>query len=111
MREGILLKVETAGYIFEEKRRSTREQVELDAKGIVPNADKAIDCTILDISDTGALVRLGEVDIIPPRFKLFVPERHMLCECRIVRKSGKFLGIEFQTRAGLDENGEDAVLQ
>lgn len=105
-----MLKVQTAGYIFQEQRRSVREQVELNAKGIIPDGDTVIDCTILDISETGALLQLETVDIIPERFRLSVPERHMRCECRVVRKSGKFLGIEFQTDTDLKQDSEKPVV-
>ena len=106
-----MLKAQTTGYIYQEKRNSIREQVALDAKGIIPNADTVIDCTILDISETGALMELDAVDIIPKNFKLFVPERHMLSECRVVRRSGRFVGIEFQTCADLRPNDEEPVAE
>lgn len=101
-----MLMIQAAGYTYREKRNSVRKPVELDAKGILSKADTVIDCTILDISETGALVQLGEIDIIPQDFKLFVPETHMPCECRVVRKSGKYLGLEFVTSVALDQNDE-----
>ena len=104
-----MLNTETAGYIYQDQRRSVREQVELEAKGIMPKVDAAIDCTILDISETGALLRLGRVDITPQRFKLFVPEKHMLCECHVVRKSGKLVGVEFQNSTDLKQGSETSA--
>jgi len=101
-----MLEVRAAGYIYREKRNSVRKPVESDAKGIISKADTVIDCTVLDISETGELVQLGVIDIIPQDFKLYAPETHMLCECRVVRKSGKYLGLEFVTSVALDHNDE-----
>ncbi len=90
-----------SAFIYQEKRRSERSNVETDAKGILPHLNHSIDCTVLDISETGARVKLGDVDIVPDKFKLFVPETHTLCECRVVRRSGKQLGLEFESQIDL----------
>jgi len=95
------MQAQTEGLIFEEQRSTARDAVSIDAQGIIPNNNKAIDCTILDISETGARVELNRVDIVPRKFKLFVPETHTLCECRVVRKTGKQVGLVFESRIDL----------
>lgn len=89
------------GHIFEEQRGAARSTVSMDAQGIVPNINKAIDCTILDISETGAKIELKRVDIVPRKFKLFVPETHTLCECLVIRQTGKQVGVVFENRIDL----------
>lgn len=96
-----MAQAQTAGYIFEEQRGAARSTITMDAQGIVPNINKAIDCTILDISDTGARIELKSVDMVPRKFKLFVPEIHALCECLVVRQSGKQVGLVFENRIDL----------
>jgi len=96
-----MAQAQTAGYIFKEQRGATRSAVAMDAQGIIPNINKAIDCTILDISETGAKIELNGVDMVPRKFKLFVPETHTLCECLVVRQSGKHVGLVFENRIDL----------
>ncbi len=96
-----MAQAQTAGYIFEEQRGAERSAVALDAQGIFPNINQAIDCTILDISETGAKIEMKSVDMVPRRFKLFVPETDTLCECLVVRRSGKHVGLVFESRIDL----------
>ena len=96
-----MAQAQTAAYIFTEQRGAVRSTVSMDAQGIVANINKAIDCTILDISDTGAKIKLKRVDMVPRKFKLFVPETHTLCECLVVRQSGTQVGLVFENRIDL----------
>lgn len=96
-----MTQTQAAGYIFEEQRAAIRNTLAMDAQGIIPNINKAIDCTILDISDTGARIKLKQVDMVPRKFKLFVPETHTLCECLVVRQDGKHVGLVFENRIDL----------
>ncbi len=90
-----------SAFIYQEKRGSERSNVETDAKGILPHLNHTLDCTVLDISETGARVELTNVDIVPETFKLFIPETHRLCECRVVRRSGRQLGLQFESQIDL----------
>ena len=96
-----MTQAQTAGYIFEERRGATRSTVSINAQGIIPNSDKAIDCTVLDISETGARIELNGSETLPRKFNLFVPETHTLFECLAFRRTGKQVGLVFENRVEL----------
>ena len=91
----------TAGYIVEDLREDERAVVSMEAKSLLPNIDQAIDCEILDISESGAKIELKDVDILPGKFKLFVPETHSFNKCRTVWKKGNQIGVAFQSKLKL----------
>jgi len=93
-----------SAYIYEDQRRAERSPVDFGAKGILPYPTNAINCTVLDISDNGARIALRNVDIVPHKFKLFIPETHTLCDCRVARQSGKEIGVEFENKIELKSN-------
>lgn len=95
--------IKAVGYIFEDQRRANREDVVLKAQGFIPHIDEAIDCTILDLSDTGARVELKSVDMVPRKFTLFAPDTHTLWDCRVVRRDGKQIGVAFNSKIDLSE--------
>jgi len=101
IRDIAVLALQTAGCIFGGRRRAERNVSVFDALDMPPYLNKAIDCTILDLSEAGAQIELILVDIVPDTFRLFVPERHTLYQCTVVRKSGKQVGLEFESRIDL----------
>ena len=91
----------TAGYIVEDLRGAERTSVSIEAKSFVQDVDREIDCEILDISETGAMIELNDVHFLPSKFKLFLPETHSLNKCRIVWKIGSRIGVAFENKLGL----------
>ena len=87
--------------IVVERRDSDRNNMELNALGMVPGKDSALKCQILDLSDTGAKLRLTGVGCLPEYFKLFVPETKALLECEIVWRTTHEAGVRFRTKAHL----------
>ena len=92
----------TAGYIVEDLREDERAVVSMEAKSLLPNIDQAIDCEILDISESGAKIELKDVDILPGKFKLFVPETHSFSKCRTVWKKGNQIGVAFPKQTEIE---------
>lgn len=83
-------------------RRSTdRESVDHEALGLFPGADDALGCQVVDISETGAKLRLNGVDIMPERFKLFVQKTGYLYECVLVWQKSPEIGVSFHSKAKL----------
>ena len=93
--------VQPSAYIFKERRSSERHDVMIAAKAIMPYINDAINCTVLDISESGARVELIGVDIVPSNLKLYLPETRTLRDCRVVRQSGNQIGLEFESRIDL----------
>ena len=88
-------------YLFEEHRGSQRDASNLKAQGLVRNFDGGFNCRLIDISDTGALIAVENVDILPKRMKLFIPDTKMLHECEVVRYGGGELGLRFTSSVNL----------
>ena len=80
---------------FVERRKFERKPVKIGASAIMSNADATVDCTILDVSESGAKLELRDVDIVPARFKLFVPESDYIHDCEVVWREGPHLGVKF----------------
>ena len=80
---------------YYERRGFGRKIVHMGAKAVIANSDSTIECTIVDISDTGAKLELSDVGIITARFKLFVPEIDHIYECEVVWRNGNNIGVRF----------------
>ncbi|MDJ0615010.1 MAG: PilZ domain-containing protein [Rhizobiaceae bacterium] len=85
-------------FIFDERRATDREPVDMLAEGVVPNLNESISCKLLDMSDSGVKVELLNADIIPDKIKLYIPEMDSLMECKIVRRNGRELGLHIENR-------------
>jgi len=78
----------------DERQRIHRRRSLLGAQIIFRNGNCSMTCQILDISDTGALVRPLELALCPNKFVLrprFDPSR----ECEVIWRKGEVLGVRF----------------
>jgi len=78
-----------------ERRESSRIAVEIGAKAIVANSNNSLECTILDISKTGAKIELEGLDIVPARMMLYIPEVDCTFTCEVAWRTEKHLGLKF----------------
>lgn len=87
-----------------ELRRSRRKSSRLPGTIHVGRGRPDVDCSIRDISGTGALISLnvnGRRDAfdrkhdIPDRFWLTLKADRMQVDCQVVRRSGDELGVAF----------------
>ena len=56
----------------------------------------SIDCTIRNISPSGACLQVESPVGIPDEFELFVESEKTTRNCRVIWRSGKRLGISFE---------------
>jgi hypothetical protein len=78
-----------------EKRSARRQRMLKDGKIITKNERSVIDCSIRDISDTGAKIRCGDQVAVPKEFQLFLPQSRFFREARTVWRRGNEIGIVF----------------
>jgi hypothetical protein len=57
----------------------------------------AIDCTVRNLSGTGAALEVISPVGIPERFTLVVEANHRHLPCRVVWRKGKRIGVHFET--------------
>jgi hypothetical protein len=78
---------------MEDKRIARRNRV-LKA-GTIEFGGGAIDCTVRNMSETGAALEVATPLFIPDRFTFFVPSDQFKRACHIVWRKEKRIGITF----------------
>jgi hypothetical protein len=86
-----------------QRRRQLRKKTFLG--GMIVSSDGAlvVDCTIRDLSESGARVRIPNSLIVPERAFLIVSRRETAYEVAVVRSRGDELGLKFIASYSLDD--------
>ena len=63
--------------------------------GTIEFGGGGIDCTVRNISETGAALEVNTPLFIPDRFTLFVPTEQLKRRCRVVWRKEKRIGVMF----------------
>jgi len=74
-------------------RAATRYRVMKPAR--IEHRGEGVNCTIRDLSLTGALLEVTDPALIPANFTLVVPEDGLKLSCRIVRRTVFRIGVTF----------------
>ena len=77
-----------------DEKRTTRRHRKLKA-GTIEFGGGGIDCTVRNMSDTGAALEVVTPLFIPDRFTLFVPTDNFKKPCHIVWRKEKRIGVAF----------------
>lgn len=77
-----------------DKRRSPRRRQLKDGKVVLSNWT-TLDCTIRDMSETGARLTFGGPTGLPEMFKLLFVSGHCMRDARTVWQKGLSAGLEF----------------
>jgi hypothetical protein len=69
-------------------------------KGIVyyDNRRASIECTIRDLSDTGARVAFTTLVSVPDNVELHIPQKQMTLPAQVRRRDGYEIGVAFQNQ-------------
>ena len=54
-----------------------------------------VSCTVREVSDRDAGIRLHSAPLLPVEFDLFDEDRQNIKRCRLVWRDGDFVGVEF----------------
>ncbi|MEO0637783.1 MAG: PilZ domain-containing protein [Pseudomonadota bacterium] len=76
-------------------RSSERMRTRRPGRIVWDNASRTINCTIKDMSRTGAQIELTDMAAVPETFDLQLPPAKELRPAQIMRRSGKVFGIMF----------------
>lgn len=87
-------------FVIVDRRMVSRTEVDWEALGIFPGTDSTMQCNVIDVSDKGARLNLGEVDILPSCFRLFLPVSKAIRECEEVWRNGREIGVVFRNTIG-----------
>lgn len=84
--------------LIRDERQSDRIEADANAYGLFSNSQGSTSCHVVDISETGARIDIGKIDIVPKRFKIFVPKYNTEYECEVVWRLGGECGVTFVQR-------------
>jgi len=82
-------------------------------KGVVlyDNRRVSIECTIRDLSDTGARIAFPSPITIPDRIELFIPQKNRTYLADVKRQDGSDVGVAFRDqRSGEQRREADAAI-
>ena len=82
--------------VVDEHRIAPRRRL-LKAGKISFGGGAAIDCTVRNLSETGAALEVTSPVGIPERFTLVVEADHRHLPCRVVWRREKRIGVHFET--------------
>ena len=91
------------------KRAQQRNRCLKEGKIIFSNGNFVVDCTIDNLSETGAHLRVLGSAPIPKEFLLLEPSRAVMHKAEIVRRTQKGLGVRF--KGILDDSQATAYLR
>lgn len=77
------------------KRITHRSRVLKGAKLVSMNNWTLVDCTVRDISATGAKIICGDQMAVANEFRFLIPVDNTICNARVIWRKGTLLGIEF----------------
>ena len=82
-------------FVVVDRRRSARRAVSYQAVGVMPQ-DRSFPCDVVNISDGGAMLRIDDVDVLPDRMRLVIPEQNVTHDCDVVWRRGCDVGVRFR---------------
>lgn len=77
------------------KRSQQRNRCLKEGKIIFGNGTFVVDCTIDNLSETGAHLRVQGSSPLPKEFLLVEPSRNLVHKAEIVRRTPKGIGVKF----------------
>jgi len=93
------------------ERRAPRQRAFLSAKLVYLDNSISIDCSVTQISATGAKINVKEDVNLPERFRLEIPLRRVKTEARLVRREAESIAVAFGTEAEPFESSPSALSQ
>ena len=84
------------------KRHLSRQRVLKSAKIVSLNNWSVMDCTVRDLSDTGARLICKDQAGLANEFRFLLPSENTICNAKVVWRRGDLVGIQFtseKTRA------------
>ena len=80
---------------YDDKRSARRMRVLKDGKIVTMNNLSVIDCTVRDLSDTGARLRCQDQRAVPDEFRLLFPHERSIRPAKVVWRTHDQVGITF----------------
>lgn len=85
--------------MVDERRSSKRWGAYLKARIVFNNRSSVLDCTVRNLSETGAGIAFDGIYPIPPEFELVIPNRGLQAQGRLIWSRGAHHGVMFWQKA------------
>lgn len=85
-----------------EVRRDERVRAFLRARIMFNNNSSSIDCTVKNISSSGAKIEISSVLSVPSEFDLEVPQKGRTYRARLMWRDANFVGVQFVEKDAVD---------
>jgi hypothetical protein len=82
-------------HAMQERRQESRRRALKTARIVFNNRFSAIDCTVRNLSQHGAMLLVSGPHGIPDAFLLELDEGATLHDCRVIWREEKRIGVEF----------------
>jgi PilZ domain len=81
----------------EDRRTIARTRISRSARIIAPHGAEFIDCTVQNITNGGACLKVANTDDMPETFELTFEQGHTRRACRVVWRTDDELGVAFES--------------
>ncbi len=78
-----------------DKRASKRRRTVLKGRVLFNNRASVFDCSVRDLSETGARLTLADVSALPADFELEIPSKDLRVRVRVMWSRGTNHGVRF----------------
>ncbi|MGQ0484188.1 MAG: PilZ domain-containing protein [Hyphomicrobiales bacterium] len=83
----------------EDKRAARRSRVLKDGKIVSMNYSSVVDCSVRDVSATGARIRCDNLDAVPDEFQLLIQSDNLIRPVKVVWRRNDLIGLQFTGEA------------
>ncbi len=80
---------------IDDRRSSQRRRTVLKGRVLLNNRSSVLDCTVRDLSDTGAQLTFADFSLLPLDFELEIPSRDLRIQARVMWSRGTNHGVRF----------------
>ena len=80
-----------------ERRGEFRRAVEMSGVCEFSNTQERLECNVVDITNSGAQLKLPDAEAVPDQFKLYVLPLNTILDCRVTWREESRLGVSFTT--------------
>jgi len=77
-----------------DRRRHERRQIDLPILAVLESGVRRLNATLVNVSQSGAMLKFGEETELPESFYLLIPQ-HRLQPCTIVWRESNLAGVSY----------------
>ncbi len=77
-----------------DRRRHERRTIDMPILAVLGNGLRRLNATLVNVSQSGAMLKFGERTELPENFYLLIPD-HKLQPCRVVWHKSELAGVSY----------------